>query len=107
MNTKLKKKWIDALRSGEYKQARGALARTEHRDDDPTKASTPMCCLGVLLHVAEGNAYAPGLCEGELLSGKALSKFDLTAVAMENLASMNDTKGFGFKKIAKYIEKNL
>lgn len=41
-----KQAWIDALRSGKYKQARGALARV---DED---GCTSYCCLGVLADIA-------------------------------------------------------
>lgn len=46
MNPDVKAKWVAALRSGEYKQAEGAL----HRDN-------AFCCLGVLcdLHRKEVN----------------------------------------------------
>jgi hypothetical protein len=49
MNKEIKKLWVEALRSGEYKQARGRL-----RDEDK------FCCLGVLcdLHAkAVGGAW--------------------------------------------------
>lgn len=42
MDAKVKTKWVDALRSGEYKQASGVL-----RDDNDA-----FCCLGVLCDVA-------------------------------------------------------
>lgn len=46
MNPEVKQKWIKALRSGEYKQAKGQLTTLTGED----------CCLGVLckLAVAEG-----------------------------------------------------
>lgn len=43
MNKKAKQQWIDALRSGKYKQGKGCLM-------DTNKAN---CCLGVLVHVFE------------------------------------------------------
>lgn len=43
------KLWIDALRSGEYRQARGAL-----------RTMTGHCCLGVAQEVALKNGWAPG-----------------------------------------------
>lgn len=41
MDKDIKEKWVKALRSGEYKQGRGALI-----DGDGA-----MCCVGVLAHV--------------------------------------------------------
>ena len=42
-----KKDWIDALRSGEFKQGTGALAKR-----DPETGTTSYCCLGVLATIA-------------------------------------------------------
>lgn len=39
MNKEIKKKWIEALRSGEYRQGRGMLCSLDHHK---------YCCLGVL-----------------------------------------------------------
>lgn len=64
MNPEVKKLWIDALRSGEYKQTKGILRREGGKGG--------YCCLGVLcdLHAKQGlgnfkdsNAYADGLGE--------------------------------------------
>lgn len=46
MNPRVKKLWVDALRSGEYEQCSGVLANL----DDPDKPA--YCCLGVLCEVA-------------------------------------------------------
>lgn len=47
MNAEIKQKWVNALRSKEYKQGNGVLRRpateTEHRDT--------FCCLGVLCDI--------------------------------------------------------
>ena len=42
-----KQDWIDALRSGEFKQCTGALAKR-----DPETGTTSYCCLGVLATIA-------------------------------------------------------
>lgn len=49
MNPDVKAKWLEALRSGEYKQAEGVL-RT--RDDG-------YCCLGVLCQIASDEGVVP------------------------------------------------
>lgn len=41
MKPKIRAAWVAALRSGEYRQARGALRTTDNR----------MCCLGVLCNL--------------------------------------------------------
>jgi hypothetical protein len=43
MNKKIAKKWVEALRSGEYRQGREALCRI-----DPLDGTESYCCLGVL-----------------------------------------------------------
>lgn len=58
MNKEIKEKWITALRSGEYKQARNFLKQNVVSVDDITL--TPKlahCCLGVLceLYIKEEN----------------------------------------------------
>lgn len=46
------RKWIEALRSGEYKQGFGTLKMST--DDDPdNKSEHQFCCLGVLCDVLE------------------------------------------------------
>lgn len=47
MNPEIKKIWLDALRSGEYKQGDGVLAKTVEWDEKPR-----YCCLGVLCDIA-------------------------------------------------------
>jgi hypothetical protein len=42
MNKAIKRRWVKALRSGEYKQTKGAL-----------RADSGYCCLGVLCDLAE------------------------------------------------------
>lgn len=45
MNPRVKKKWLKALRSGQYAQTQGALC---HEDEDGNCA---FCCLGVLCNI--------------------------------------------------------
>ena len=47
MNPEIKKMWVEALRSGEYKQTTGAL-----RQLDMDSALPCYCCLGVLCDLA-------------------------------------------------------
>jgi len=48
MNPEIKKKWVTALRSGEYKQAKNALYVKDEG----------MCCLGVLCDIAQKEGAA-------------------------------------------------
>ena len=51
MNQEIKKLWLEALRSGDYKQARGTLRR--QYGDNPHH-----CCLGVLCEIVVKNNTA-------------------------------------------------
>jgi hypothetical protein len=51
VNPEIKAKWVAALRSGEYQQARGALKRAITVDEEGNQV-VGHCCLGVLCEVA-------------------------------------------------------
>lgn len=107
MDAKLKADWVKALRSGEYKQARGTL-------QDETGA---LCCLGVLCKVAgmpirddgrgvvgadDSNNFAMykpilALVGGHAKSGSLSSRNDGTC----------EHRRHTFPEIADYIEANL
>lgn len=88
MDQELKKKWVEALRSGGYAQIRSGDLHT-------TKG---FCCLGVL-NVVKGsdpndlNVYAHFEEDG--------------MPSAEDLWGKNDCEGWTFPQIADYIEENL
>ena len=99
MNQEIKKKWVDALRSGKYKQGRGRL-----------KASGKFCCLGVLCSVVRaknwvGDALLPS-------HVRAKAGLDCYNPGVEyhrhqiSLAELNDN-GTSFAEIAGLIEEQL
>lgn len=110
MDKNLKERWVKALRSGKYEQARGCL-----RDD------SGYCCLGVLLDVCgegewDGVCYTHFDCDvtadgdlGKLATPLLGDKMDEEG----NLIRLNDgddKKGLipqSFQVIADYIEANL
>jgi hypothetical protein len=49
VKSEIKLKWVEALRSGDYAQAKGSL-KDDLDPDDPTKIG--YCCLGVLCELA-------------------------------------------------------
>lgn len=110
MDAQLKAKWVEALRSGKYRQARSALI-----DNHPMGKA--FCCLGVLCDVL-GTQWdgedEQGLLNGVEVrnpSGSYLSKPILNLVKLDDptqkiLATKNDG-GQSFTKIADYIEANL
>jgi len=108
MDKTLKRKWVKALRSGQYRQGKKVLCRSTPRGDY-------FCCLGVLADVRgekwveaskDGNgilaiADVPERYETQLYGyGLLLNKH------RDLLIEMNDT-GKRFTTIANWIEKNI
>lgn len=120
-----RKKWVDALRSGEYKQTTGQLRKT------PLGAQEPrFCCLGVAcdLFVKEGlanshwdddefiwgssgydahgeHASLPGVVRDWLGLNTTLGAyFDADDRHDRSLVRDNDDRGFTFEDIADIIE---
>jgi len=108
MNPQVKQKWIDALRSGEYEQAKFTL-----------KCEYGYCCLGVLtdLYIQENdlewvydnksNNYEFDGNEGSLCNYVIKWSDFPDGKVEEELIKMNDTTLKTFSEIADYIEENL
>lgn len=106
MNPELKKKWVEALRSGKYEQGEKQL---RSQDDK-------FCCLGVLADIQgepwEKNSFGNWEVDGQpyCLSNDTLDKFGLTPSQHDDLAARNDGDNLPkhtFPEIADYIEENL
>ena len=121
MNEQVKKLWLDALRSGKYKQTRGKLRRNRGKD----KAS--FCCLGVLCNLhAEAH---PEIAAKETDPKSYMGEKELPPVKVQEwagldnrdplvivgrgwperpsrISTLNDC-GYTFKQIADLIEKQL
>jgi len=121
MNKEIKKKWIDALLSGDYKQTQEYL-----RDDEG------YCCLGVLCDIFRKDhneaQWVKSGCMFDFFPGgnKDYETVTLPRVVVEwaeldsidpdttepkigdssSLANLND-KGYDFKKIVKVIERDF
>ena len=127
MNKRIKKKWIAALRSGEYVQGRGAMLTTDEDGNDS------FCCLGVLSNIhaeetggcwvagrkTEISSYCAifGTLPPEVRDWADLSEADpRMGEHRYHLSDYNDGNGFGngsnkfgqmtFKQIATMIEKS-
>jgi hypothetical protein len=112
LDPELKAKWLDALRSGKYKQGQAVLRTSEEC----------FCCLGVLGDIAAPTLWATtitseneahiscyafaSLHDNEMLREEWLADHGLTIDQAVNLASMNDC-GKSFAEIADFIEANL
>jgi hypothetical protein len=104
MKPAVKKRWVKALRSGEYEQTQARL----HDEDG-------FCCLGVLLDVEhsfdwEWDEYAKCWCiDGNHIHLPGFEfnhEYKLSVSEEETLAGMNDD-GCTFPEIADWIEENL
>jgi hypothetical protein len=98
MDQEIKDKWIKALRSGEYKQHRGAS-----NDRIGTVGAIPAerCCLNVGAHAligAEANKLLTYQCS-DLLGLDSDQEFQLV--------DMNDSREYTFEQIADWIETNI
>lgn len=105
MQPELKKKWVEALRSGEYRQGRDRLY-------DATTGSH--CCLGVLAEVCEfprddakhNGYYSFGGFVLVSSLGPINSVVGLNNLETSKLIDMNDS-GRSFNSIADWIEENV
>jgi hypothetical protein len=98
MNQQVKEKWITALRSGEYTQAREFL-RTDYG----------YCCLGVLtdLYLKEVNEQWVPFGNHTTIPILVAIWADISQNSEDVLIQMNDTEGRTFNEIADYIQENL
>lgn len=115
MKTLAKKRWVDALRSGEYEQTQGRLCDEDGR----------MCCLGVLIDVTQDGNWVEDMdtssydsnytcVEGWLfrdhdsnLPGRVRENLGITDRQEQDLIIMNDEKDADFSEIADWVEANL
>ena len=89
MDKRLKTKWVKALRGGRYKQGVGRLLDGHGH----------YCAIGVLCRVA-------GESRAELRDGND-SLAPLSCQQSMTIINLNDTRGYSFKEIADYIEREL
>lgn len=102
MNREIGMKWVEALRSGKYKQGRLALYNADS-----------FCCLGVLCEVMGveqidigGPAVAYGHESNVTMPGAdVLERAGLSLDQARRLAHFNDNRGRSFPEIADYIER--
>ena len=95
MNQKIKKKWVDALRSGNYLQGMGWLAYEGQYS-----------CLGVLCDVMCTFAcYYEGFIDA--LPHFVMKRAGLNKDVEHMLYYANDVAGYSFSEIADWIEENL
>ena len=107
MKSEIKQKWLDALRSGKYKQSYGYLYNPNKEGIYPVG----YCCFGVLCEVTniekddKNEAY---IFDGMKMYSRVPTGFcDLNQLDICDLMSMNDSRNHNFKSIANFIEVNI
>lgn len=112
MKQDVKAKWIDALRSGTYKQGQYALWND---------SSNEYCCLGVLVNLLYPEGWKPRVkaagtvdfdykgnhCGGGYIPLVLAQELEMNGASISELVNMNDTKRSSFAEIADWIEANL
>lgn len=104
MNTEIKAKWVEALRSGKYEQGKSRLQNC---------LKQTYCCLGVLCEISPNvQKYGSGYIFANtamhaILTGAFRLQVGLKESQESDLANLNDLEGRSFLEIADYIEKNL
>lgn len=104
----IKKKWVEALRSGRYKQGSGRLVTVRGLGSEEDH----FCCLGVLCEIdlevsrlGEIYKFPDGGKERGSVSHGYRSKRFVDPTDVVELISMNDASRMSFSQIADYIEK--
>lgn len=98
MTPDLKRRWLEALRSGKYKKAREELIR-----HNALGTPSGYCCLGVLTEIED---LGPSYHYASVLSPRQLLLAGMSGSQQSDLTKLNDQTG-GWNKVCDYIEKNL
>ena len=114
----LKRKWLAALRSGEYTQGRGFLARATGEENEAGEPLHEFCCLGVLCDIVDPNGWSfckplsGGVSSFSKWRGEAtmpphgLVDFDAALLLADHNDGVSRSK-WSFARIARWIEQNL
>ena len=93
----LKRRWVEALRSGRYKQAFGTI-----------RAGTKFCALGVLADVIDHEAWEGSMWLGGF-TGSVVNAVSDTFMcdSLQRVYELNDDKRRSFHAIADWVERNV
>lgn len=98
VNKPLLKRWIAALESGNFRQAKGRLKRVHG-------GQASHCCLGVLRELEPAVFVGKNRVEG-MLPEDGLKKVMGCNIDQDRLANMND-RGDSFKVIARHLRRTF
>lgn len=101
-----RRKWVEALRSGKFKQANGVLWAAPGLG----RKHETFCCLGVYCRLVDPKF--PRAADYEALHTAVFPenvrpKSPIPEMAQGSFAALNDDFGWSFKRIATLIEKNI
>lgn len=108
-----KRRWVKALRSGNYLQGSSTLRR-QIPGERPR-----FCCLGVLCDIGVKAPWEPfeivlnvytfkgNQNFAAVLAQPILAQFGLSSTEQASLAALNDEEGMSFLEIADWIEEHL
>ncbi|MBA3761774.1 MAG: hypothetical protein H0X04_00325 [Chthoniobacterales bacterium] len=97
----LKKKWVEALRSGKYRQARSSLCSRDKSNH------VKYCCLGVYIKICGAKFAGPFLHYKDGYSSTTLPDEIIPGRVQGECIQLNDIEKKSFKQIADYIEKEV
>ena len=112
IDPEFKAKWLEALRSGKYRQTTGTLRRST------SSGKYSFCCIGVACNVISNRRWTNPVPDDqdsnkfrwgwdEYHNGETGLPFLQDEVVGEALASLNDDCGASLAEIADWIEVNL
>lgn len=110
-NNDLAVKWVEALRSGKYKQGFGALRTVE------TDGTMRHCVVGVLADVIDPNAWESGAAFDDGSIPKVVwndctfgiegSEYGIDDNVIDEVMRLNDNETHDFNKLADFLEEHL
>lgn len=111
-----KRRWLENLRSGKYKQVTDELCKSEYNHPELDKKYYGYCCLGVACKtqgLSDSIIYEDAVIGNNIVEIASNRKRGIPKILQVNnplvdfLTHSNDTRRLSFKQIANWIDKNL
>ncbi len=94
-----KAKWLDALESGNYPQARNSLRKMDEADE----CIAAYCCIAVGVAALKPEYSLRDKAD----TSSAAEAIGINSYTKDWLVGLNDDKGYDFQSIAEFIRRNL
>lgn len=102
MDSRYKRIWVSALRSGNFKQVRRSLKKFSFADEPPQ-----CCVLGVAREILKASGFRGDCSNNFLLSAEEREELEIDMLDVTVIHMMNDGDKRTFNEIADWIEENL